>query len=132
MIKDVRKSRITGCKCKNPVHPVKHALLFFRISADLVPFASHPICRFNWLNHGETNREALIIAKNTWKNNDGSLMVDYSSQKRGTRKGTHTEHINMRLFRQFLAETEGLDFDIMLEIKDKGKSALKGISALNN
>ncbi|KAB2835325.1 MAG: UV DNA damage repair endonuclease UvsE [Candidatus Brocadia sp.] len=83
------------------------------------------------LNHGETNREALIIAKNTWKNSDGPLMVDYSSQKKGTRKGTHTEHITMRLFRQFLAETAGLDFDIMLEIKDKEKSALKVIKALN-
>ena len=66
------------------------------------------------LNHGETNRESLVMAKSTWKNSDGSLMVDYSSQKSGARKGTHTEHINMRLFRQFLAETEGLNFDIML------------------
>ena len=84
------------------------------------------------LNHGETNRESLVMAKSTWKNSDGSLMVDYSSQKSGARKGTHTEHINMRLFRQFLAETEGLNFDIMLEIKDKEKSALKVIKALNN
>ncbi len=72
------------------------------------------------------------MAKSTWKNSDGSLLVDYSSQKSGARKGTHTEHINMRLFKQFLAETEGLNFDIMLEIKDKEKSALKVIKALNN
>ena len=27
---------------------VKNDLLFFRISLDLIPFASHPICKFAW------------------------------------------------------------------------------------
>lgn len=27
---------------------IKHNILFFRITSDLIPFASHPICKFDW------------------------------------------------------------------------------------
>jgi len=38
---------------------VRHNILFFRITSDLVPFASHPINRFNWQKCYGTNFEEI-------------------------------------------------------------------------
>lgn len=81
-------------------------------------------------NNGERLRNAIQDAARTWSVRDGIPMVDYSSQQDGKRAGTHTQSIDMQNFRKFLKETEGLDFDIMLEIKDKEKSALKALKAI--
>jgi UV DNA damage endonuclease len=52
-------------------------------------------------------------------------MVDYSSQKKGARAGSHAESTDLRHFARFVAATTGIDFDVMLEIKDKERSALR-------
>lgn len=80
-------------------------------------------------------RDPLKRAILTWKKNkDGLPMVDYSSQDITipsndghpiVRKGRHTATLDPISFKKFLKQTEGLDFDMMLEIKDKEKSALK-------
>jgi UV DNA damage endonuclease len=63
-------------------------------------------------------------------------MVDYSSQNKVNRgenkgrRGRHIETIDLILFKRFLKETQHLNFDIMLEIKDKEKSALKALEVL--
>jgi len=82
------------------------------------------------LNQGETVGQGLAMAAETWQKDDGVPMVDYSSQQRGHRLGTHASTIDVSHFTQVLSETHGLDFDIMLEIKDKEKSALKALKVL--
>ena len=73
---------------------------------------------------GESVHAALAACARTWRKRDGTLMVDYSSQEPGERKGRHAEHIDLADFRRFLKAARGIDFDVMLEIKDKEQSAL--------
>ncbi len=80
------------------------------------------------LNTGETLQEAQAAASLTWGPSDGLPMIDYSTQQPGERKGRHTTTIDTGHFRTFLEESRALDFDIMLEIKDKEKSAHRALS----
>lgn len=82
------------------------------------------------LNNSEPMACALSSAFKTWKKKDGAPMVDYSSQKRGARRGSHTEHIDVSKFKSFIQKLDQ-DVDIMLEIKDKEQSALKAIKIIN-
>ena len=84
------------------------------------------------LNHDESVREAVQKCMRTWRTRDGLLMVDYSNQKRKARTGVHAWSIDLGQFRSFLKRTKGLDFDIMLEIKDKERSVLKAQKVLNS
>jgi UV DNA damage endonuclease len=91
------------------------------------------------LNNEEPIRIALEKAMSTWKmSRDGFPIVDYSSQnsvkgkENKRRKGKHAERIDLILFKKFLEETQNLDFDIMLELKDKEKSALKALDIRTN
>jgi UV DNA damage endonuclease len=63
----------------------------------------------------------------TWKTKDGIPMTDYSSQEAGRRRGAHAEHIDIQDFRHFIEVTRPYELDIMLEIKDKEKSAREAI-----
>ncbi|MBJ6141813.1 UV DNA damage repair endonuclease UvsE [Hymenobacter sp. BT559] len=83
------------------------------------------------LNYGEPMHEALRLAAATWHpTRDGVLMMDYSSQSLGERKGKHTDSLVPELFRGFLTDLGDLDVDMMLEIKDKEASAVKAIGIL--
>jgi UV DNA damage endonuclease len=83
-------------------------------------------------NNGEKIGSLLSTLNDTWKRSDGIPMVDYSSQQPGKRAGAHAESIDQKDFRSFLQSTAPFDIDIMLEIKDKEKSALAALTLLSD
>jgi UV DNA damage endonuclease len=76
-----------------------------------------------------TTEESLKLTTKTWhEKRDGIPMVDYSSQEPNGSPRQHTETINIEDFDLFLKQTQQFDFDVMLEIKDKEKSAIEAIT----
>ena len=84
------------------------------------------------VNEGESILDALEKTRTTWDVNDGIPMVDYSHQNNGSKKGSLADKIDTGRFKKFLEASRPNDFDIMLEIKDKEKSALKAVSVASN
>jgi UV DNA damage endonuclease len=68
----------------------------------------------------------------TWGKKDGLPMADYRDQEFGYRKGRHCTIIDLKDFRKFILQTRGLDYDLMLEIKDKQISTTKAIHTLHD
>ncbi len=83
------------------------------------------------LNNGESINEILKITSKTWTKKDGIPMIDYSNQAKNEIKGKHSLSINEKAFKNFLQKIKNLDLDIMLEIKDKEKSAKKALKIKN-
>ena len=83
-------------------------------------------------NNGESLPEVLRETGNTWGNEDGILMVDYSSQDTGKPRGGHANSIDLDDFQKFFDVSIPSDFDIMFEIKDKEKSVLKGLEMVSS
>lgn len=83
-------------------------------------------------NNGEAVIDCLRKTRKTWQVNDGIPMIDYSHQRDGSPKGAHAETINTRRFKNFLEISKPNDFDVMLEIKDKERSALKAVRIAHN
>ncbi len=82
---------------------------------------------------GETVNKAVCLSRETWnEKKDGVPMVDYSSQRIGGSARQHAESIDICRFEDFLKETSPVDFDVMLEIKDKEKSALRAVKAASH
>jgi UV DNA damage endonuclease len=79
------------------------------------------------LQHGEPLGDALASTAETWAEDDGLPIVDYSSPQPGGRFGRHADTLDDEAFVQFLQASRPHDFDLMLEIKDKETSALRAV-----
>ncbi len=62
----------------------------------------------------------------TWEGH-GVPMMDYSTQNPEKQVGAHTQSIDLEDFAGVLAEIGDREVDIMLEIKDKERSALAAL-----
>lgn len=108
-------------------YPLKDCLeINLKLGIPVVLDTLHHECN----NNNESLREAILKAKETWMDIDELLMVDYSTQEKGEKDGRHAESIDLELFKIFLRDSKDIDFDIMLELKDKEKSALKAVKLL--
>ncbi len=83
-------------------------------------------------NNNENISSCYESVKKTWRINDGIPMIDYSSQKPGSKPGSHVDTLDSKDFKYFIENTKPYDFDIMLEIKDKEKSAIRAIKIIKN
>jgi len=78
-------------------------------------------------NEGKSFEDIISRVSETWSEDDGRMMVDYSEQAEGEKEGRHAETLHEANFTKFLERTKDHDFDLMLEIKDKEKSAQKAL-----
>ncbi len=81
-------------------------------------------------NNNESTLESLNILGYLWDNKDGIPMVDWSYQEVDARMGKNANTIDLMLFKKFITEISDEDFDLMLEIRDKEKSALQAAKLL--
>lgn len=78
------------------------------------------------MNDGHSIQNAISVADKTWKKDkDGVMMMDYSNQEPNFRRGKHANTLEEMKFKSFLLSTIDSDYDLMLEIKDKEKSAIR-------
>ena len=91
---------------------------------------------FDNLHHkvnGNNGTDAYWIrqAATTWKDKDGIQKIHYSQQDIDKSPGAHSVTIDIKKLLDFVKEVGDMDYDIMLEVKDKNLSAVKGVNALN-
>lgn len=79
--------------------------------------------------------EWIYLVSKTWNNikkrNDGRQKIHYSEQDINKNPGSHSETIDVNKFIYFYNKLIDKNIDIMLEVKDKNRSAIKCIESIN-
>jgi UV DNA damage endonuclease len=76
-----------------------------------------------------TPSEWIAACAATWRKRDGTPKIHYSQQAPDKSAGSHSETIHLPTFLRFYKRLPAIGLDIMLEVKDKNRSALKCIQA---
>jgi UV DNA damage endonuclease len=74
----------------------------------------------------------IAEAAKTWKTEDGKQKIHYSEQAPQKNRGSHSDTITADTFLDFYHSIGAEDIDIMIEVKDKNLSAVKGINCVTN
>ena len=82
----------------------------------------HHECNPSLSNYSE--RACMELVKKTWQQKDGNMKIHYSQQNLEKRKGAHASFLRGEEFLSFVKQVPE-HVDIMLEIKDKNRSALQ-------
>jgi UV DNA damage endonuclease len=88
----------------------------------------------NSLNPSKESKSEEIWIKEcnkTWKLKDGCQKIHYSQQDLGKRAGSHSSSIRLEEFVDFYKRVDGVNLDIMLEVKDKNISAVNCIKQIS-
>lgn len=84
----------------------------------------HEVLNMNTLE--DKNIEAILKKFfSTWGEKSGLPDIHYSNQKENARAGSHSESIKIEPFAEFFLKYYHLNFDIILETKNKEKSVLE-------
>ncbi len=78
----------------------------------------------------KTDCDWIELCRKTWTKKDGRPKIHYSRQHPGKQKGSHSDSIKIREFLQFKDSLNGIEPDVMLEVKDKNLSAIKCNNAI--
>jgi len=81
--------------------------------------------RLNPSFKGKSEAELIALCAKTWKTEDGTPKIHYSQQDPSGKKGAHSPSIATSEFLGFYHALGEDKPDIMLEVKDKNRSAIK-------